>query len=228
METLVSTYLIINIVIILFPFLFSFEKKLSFYKKYLALLSSLIIVGAFFVAWDIMATIRKDWWFSIEHINGLMFFAIPIEELLFFLTVPYSCLFLWEAINFFFKEKKFNYNKKIGYLIGTILVLSAFLVVDKSYTFTALVVLGIVVFLISKFTSLFSSKKYYIFMVLTLGLFIIFNYILTSIPIVNYSSTAIWGARFFTIPLEDFLFNFSMLTCYLAVYLRAKELLKIK
>jgi hypothetical protein len=54
--------------------------------------------------------------------------------------------------------------------------------------------------------------------------FIIFNYLLTSIPIVSYNANAIWGAdglwngRFFTIPLEDFFYNFSMLSFYLLVY----------
>jgi hypothetical protein len=59
--------------------------------------------------------------------------------------------------------------------------------------------------------------------------FMIFNYLLTSIPIVTYAPNAIWGGdglwngRFFTIPIEDFFYNFSMLSFYLLLYLYFKK-----
>jgi lycopene cyclase domain-containing protein len=73
---------------------------------------------------------------------------------------------------------------------------------------------------------LFHSRAYWIYTVLTLVLFLTFNYILTSFPVVQYSSSAITGFRVTTIPIEDFLFNFSMLTNYLTVYIWASRKLK--
>ena len=49
--------------------------------------------------------------------------------------------------------------------------------------------------------------------------FVVFNYLLTSTVIVHYSPEAIWGVRVTTIPLEDFFYNFSMLSFYLAAYI---------
>jgi lycopene cyclase domain-containing protein len=73
---------------------------------------------------------------------------------------------------------------------------------------------------------LFSSRAYWIYTALTLVLFLIFNYILTSTPVVLYSPEAITGFRVTTIPIEDFLFNYSMLTGYLAVYIWASRKMK--
>ena len=53
-------------------------------------------------------------------------------------------------------------------------------------------------------------------------LFIV-NNVLTSTPIVLYSPDAIWGARVTTIPVEDFLYNFALLSLYLLVYLALKR-----
>jgi lycopene cyclase domain-containing protein len=54
-------------------------------------------------------------------------------------------------------------------------------------------------------------------------LFILFNYILTSLPVVIYSPSAVPGVRFMTIPLEDFFYNFTMISVYPAFYLWAKD-----
>jgi lycopene cyclase domain-containing protein len=46
----------------------------------------------------------------------------------------------------------------------------------------------------------------------------IFNSVLTALPVVEYNSVAIWGVRFGTIPVEDFFYNYSMLSFYLLFY----------
>jgi hypothetical protein len=50
--------------------------------------------------------------------------------------------------------------------------------------------------------------------------------ILTALPVVPYNPTAIWGPRFITIPLEDFFYNYSLLSFYLLVYRMAGTRLK--
>ena len=58
---------------------------------------------------------------------------------------------------------------------------------------------------------------------------IFINMILTAVPVVEYGPEHIWGGdgmfngRFFTIPLEDFFYNISMLTWYLLAYLLIKR-----
>lgn len=114
-------------------------------------------------------------------------------------------------------------TKKLPFIISIVLILLAMIFVEKEYTLIALLVSAITIIIVSTKTTLFENKNYYYFLIITLGLFLIFNYILTSIPIVLYDSVAITNFRILTIPIEDSLFNFSMLTLYLAVFLKFKK-----
>jgi len=223
-----SFYLYLNLVIIAFPLIFSFEKRIKFYTKIKPLLISLLLVGIFFVAWDSFATFRGHWSFNPAYINEAKLFGLPIEEILFFVTVPYSCLFVFVSINHFIEDKKLFEPKKWFLLaIGCLIIASAIIFFSKEYTFLAILSVGLTVLFCSIINSnLFSSKAYWIYIVLTLILFLIFNYILTSTPVVQYSANAITGFRIITIPIEDFLFNYSMLTNYLLVFLFAAKKLK--
>ena len=85
------TYLLINFFSILIPFLFSFERRIFFFKKMRALLPALIITGAFFIIWDHLMTVWNVWGFNREYLIGYYLWDLPIEEWLFFFTIPYSC-----------------------------------------------------------------------------------------------------------------------------------------
>ena len=82
-----SEYLIINLSVLSIPLAFSFEKKLSFYKKLPAVLVSIIIVGFIYLTWDSISTIRNDWGFNDSYLIGIRFLHLPLEEILFFITV---------------------------------------------------------------------------------------------------------------------------------------------
>jgi lycopene cyclase domain-containing protein len=224
-----SFYLWLNAIIFAFPLIFSFERRwIKFYKKLKPLLVSLVIIGIFFIAWDVFATSRGHWSFNPDYVNNIKLLGLPLEEILFFVTVPYSCIFVFDSIIHFFGDKKmFSPKKWLFAVVGVLIILSAFGFYNKEYTFLAILSVGISILFVSLVNvKLFSSRSYWIYTMLTLLLFLIFNYILTSVPVVQYSSTAITGLRVTTIPIEDSLFNFSMLTCYLTVYILASKKLK--
>ncbi len=165
------------------------------------------------------------WAFSDAHIIGLKLFGLPIEEILFFVVVPFSCLLIWEMLNYLIKNE-FNPNEKFfNYIpiIGTLIIILAFLFIQLEYTFIVLLAVGFSIIYTSKKTILFKQKKYYYFILITFILFLIFNYILTSIPIVTYNPSTITNIRITTIPLEDFFYNFALLTLYLTVYENSKK-----
>ena len=107
-----STYLLINILIIFFPLILSFDKNLKFYKKVPYVLQSIAFISTAYIVWDVIATERGDWAFSPEHLIGFYILGLPLEEILFFITVPYACIFIFETVSFYVKEKKLNFNKK--------------------------------------------------------------------------------------------------------------------
>lgn len=221
-----SVYLYLNLLIIAFPLVFSFERRLKFYSKFKPLLATMLLVGCIFVGWDVFATYRGHWSFNPAYVNDdVSFLGLPLEEILFFVAVPYSCLFVFESIrNFLGDACLFSPKKRIFAGLGILVTASSVGLLFKEYTFLAILSVGLTVFLVSIIdVSIFSSRVYWTYIVVTLFLFLIFNFILTSLPVVEYSSLAICNIRVTTIPIEDFLFNFSMLTAYAATYVWALD-----
>jgi lycopene cyclase domain-containing protein len=219
-----STYLTINIIIIAFPLFFSFLPFLGLIKNLKALAVSIISVGLLFFIWDSFVTFRGDWMFNPAHITGLKLLNLPIEEALFFITVPFSCIFLYEGLARYFKESTVLYSRKLYIFLGYISFMAALIFYYRGYTCIVLAVLGITMFLAAYILKdVFSSRIYWLWMLCGMTLFFVFNYFLTSIPVVLYNPYAITNIRILTIPIEDFLYNFSMLTLYLAVYLNVKK-----
>lgn len=223
-----SFYLYLNLAIIAFPLLFSFEKRIKFYSRIKPLAVALFITGIFFVGWDVFATYRGHWSFNPIYVDDIKFLGLPLEEILFFVTVPYSCIFVFDSLIHFLGDKKlFSPRKWLFLIIGALIIGLAFGCFSKEYTFLAILSVGLTFLFVSLVNvKLFSSRAYWIYIFLTLVLFLIFNYILTSFPVVQYSSVAITNFRLTTIPIEDLLFNFSMLTNYLTIYLWASRKLQ--
>ncbi len=223
-----SFYFYLNLAIIAFPLAFSFEKRIKFYTKIKSVVVALVLVGMLFVGWDVFATYGGHWSFNPAYVNETKILGLPLEEILFFVTVPYSCLFVFDSIRHFLGDKRlFHPQRGLFTVIGVVVALFAFSFYSKQYTFLAFFSVGLTIIFVSLVNvRLFSSRSFWIYILLTLLLFLVFNYFLTSFPVVQYSSSAITGFRITTIPIEDFLFNFSMLTDYLTVYIWAEKKLK--
>ncbi len=221
-----SEYLIINIAIIIIPLALSFESKLKYYKNIPSILISILFVSGGFILWDSIATKRGDWAFNPNYVNGLHIFGLPFEELLFFITVPYSCIFIYEVISFYFDDKKLNIPKSVSLAIVSLLILTAAFYGMRPYTYLVLLVTSLFIFIASIYSGeLFKSKIFWITIAVTYIPFLAVNYMLTSIPIVTYNSSAILNIRLLTIPIEDFFYSFSMISFWLMVYKIAKKIL---
>ncbi len=223
-------YLLIDFLIIIFPLLLSFKWKFKYYKLYKPLFASIIIVGLIYIIWDAIVTFRGDWAFNYKYLQGISFLGLPIEEIMFFIVVPYSCIFIYENLEYFLKDKKVAFNRYFYMVIIIILILGGLIFYHQDYTILALISCA-AFFIISLLLlpDILKSRNYWLYVIISMIPFIIFNYLLTSIPIVTYNSNAIWGGeglwngRFFTIPIEDFFYNFSMLSFYLLIYLYFKK-----
>lgn len=219
-----STYLLINILIIFFPLVLTFDKNLTYYKKVPRLLKSIAFVSTAYIIWDAIATKRGDWAFNPEHLLGVYILGLPLEEILFFITVPYSCIFIYETVSFYLKEKQLNINPKSFLIPSFFFIAMGIFFYDQHYTFTvsifsAAFFIGAILFK----EKLLLSKNFWITMLISFLPFLIVNYFLTSIPIVNYNDAAFSGKRFITIPYEDFLYSFSMIALWILFYELAKK-----
>jgi lycopene cyclase domain-containing protein len=95
---------------------------------------------------------------------------------------------------------------------------------DQNYTFTVSIYVG--AFFIGAILfneSLLDSRNFWVTILIGFIPFLIVNYFLTSIPVVTYNEAAFSGKRFITIPYEDFLYSFSMISLWILFYELAKE-----
>lgn len=197
----------------------TFAPKVYYFRKMKSLAFSIAVVSGLFVMWDVIASRRGDWIFNEKYIEGTGLLGLPLEEILFFITVPYSCLFLYETFRTYIKEKPFPYNKYVYGILAILCLAGALVFIERTYTATVLIV-SATVFASAMFCfkDIFASNLYWLYMVVCTVLFALFNHLLTSLPVVIYSQNAITGVRIASIPIEDFLYNFTLLSLYLIFY----------
>lgn len=223
------TYLILDILSVAFPLLLSFDKKVAFYKTWRYLFPAMFIVGLFFVAWDVLFTAKGVWGFNSAYITGIHVFNLPIEEVLFFVCVPYSCVFIYEVCNAYIKRDLIGaYAKHISIIISLVFVVICILFYDKTYT---IVNVGISLLLVLFATFKYQFKKlgrFYVAYLVSLIPFLLCNGILTALPIVTYNNNENMAIRIYTIPVEDTLYCLSLLlsTILLMSYFKQNHLKK--
>ena len=82
------------------PFIFSFWPPLRFWSHWRALACSIGIIFAIYGSWDVFAAWRGHWYFNPEGVWGFRLAGLPLEEVLFFIVIPFCAIFTWEAINY--------------------------------------------------------------------------------------------------------------------------------
>jgi lycopene cyclase domain-containing protein len=171
-----------------------------------------------------VVTARGEWSFNPRYVSGIRVVNLPLEEILFFITVPYSCLFIYEAL--VATRNKLQFHLPVAAVATAIVILAAgsFFYLSQGYTSKALASCALFLLVALRVDRpLLESGRYWIWIGICLIPFVIVNTVLTALPVVQYNPTAIWGPRFITIPLEDFFYNYSLLSFYLLVYRRAKR-----
>jgi lycopene cyclase domain-containing protein len=201
------TYSLIDAGTILFPVLLSFDKKVAFYKQWKNLWPGMLLTGAFFIVWDILFNKWGVWSFNDAYIVGLRIGGLPIEEWLFFITVPYACAFIYECLlQYLHMRKRADNGWWVLLLLSILLMVVGVYFHDRAYTFSSFTFCGIallLVYLLRKRIALFRADAFLLtFLISTLPFFIV-NGLLTSMPVVLYNDTENLGIRIYTIPFED-------------------------
>jgi len=211
-----NLYLWLNLGSFLIPFIFSFHPKLRFYKKWKSFSIGILVMMALFIPWDIWFTHNHFWGFNNNYITGYTFLKLPIEEWLFFICIPYACIFTHYSLQKLFP--KMYLPQHIVSVIHVILILLFTLTLwyhyNKWYTLInfcyAALLLGIVYNYRPNVLSYFFPSYFILFIP-----FFIVNGILTGTGIkeqvVWYDNTQNLGIRLLTIPIEDTIYNLGML-----------------
>ncbi|WP_373495409.1 lycopene cyclase domain-containing protein [Aquiflexum sp.] len=221
-------YLTLNLLTVAFPLVRSFESRIQYAKKWYALFPAIGITSLFFLVWDHWFTVIGVWEFNPRYLTGIYIFELPIEEWLFFLTVPFACVFIYEVLNYFIK------NDILGSVARpiTFILIPAFLIIgllnlDKWYTSVNFLVATAMLSIHYIFYQGKYLGRFYLAYMVSMIPFLFVNGILTGSfieePVVIYNNAENLGIRLFTIPIEDTVYSMTLLLMNITIYERIRN-----
>ena len=210
-----------------YPITMSFENRLRFYKNWKPLCIAILSMMVVFIPWDIFFTQISIWSFNEEYILGTKLLYLPIEEWMFFVFVPYACVFIHEVL-FYFRPLKSPLSsiKNINLCLSVILLTIGMMFFYKTYTSVCFILCGGFLILFQRNSDLFLTSVYRTYLVCLIPFFIVNGILTGSItnePIVIYEDLHNTTLRILTIPIEDFIYCFLMLGLTIWVYESLKQ-----
>jgi lycopene cyclase domain-containing protein len=198
------TYLAINLLSVAVPFGYSFTARSGFSRRFPAAFAALLLVAVPMIAWDAVFTARGVWGFNPAYHLGASFFGLPLEEMLFFLCIPFACLFVYDTVRKFPRLALPEKPARVaaGLLAAVLAVLPA-LYADRAYTtvcFTLAAALLAALAAGYPRGRVGSFATAYLFQLVP---FFLVNGLLTALPVVVYDDAENLGLRLGTIPVED-------------------------
>lgn len=219
------TYLAIDLLSVAFPFLASFEHRISFWKKWPGLFLGIGVMMLIFIPWDVVFTAEQIWGFNEEYLIGIEIAGLPIEEWLFFLLIPYACMFLYEVMRHFIRKDVIGPSARmISGLLIAILLIGGLMHFDRSYTSITFILTAIALTYHAFIAKSPWLGRFFIGYAISLVPFFLVNGILTGSwveePIVWYNDQENLGIRLGTIPIEDAIYLLLMLLIATTFYER--------
>ena len=215
-------YLSLDFLSIIFPLMFSFYPKADFSKKWRFLAPAIAIPAVVFIMWDSWFTSMGVWGFNDRYLTGVRLGNLPIEEVLFFVCIPYACVFTYEAVNYLLKTPLSKATTAISGLMALALAITGGVYIDHWYTsvtFIGLVSYLIILYIFRQTT--FLSRFYFAFLFILIPFFIV-NGILTGTglpePIVWYNDHENLGLRMLTIPVEDTFYGMLLILMNVSIF----------
>lgn len=189
---------------------------MNFIRFWKPFFSAIILVGLFFIIWDIYFAYENVWGFNNEYLIGIRWFELPLEEWLFFLLIPYASNFIHYSLEYFFP--KLELSKNITQSITIVLFVVSLGVftwnLDKIYTAASFGLFALLMLFQMLFQWKYARRFYLSFIVIYIPFFFVNSALTGSYsdnPVVFYNDAENLGIRIGTMPLEDSFYCFSML-----------------
>jgi lycopene cyclase domain-containing protein len=208
-------YLILHVFTISFPLVRSFEPRIAYAKKWGSLFPAIAITGVFFISWDVFFTRAGVWGFNPDYLIGIYLFSLPIEEILFFITVPFASVFIYECVVYFLpKIQNSKWLRWASSALAISLIILCVICYEQAYTFWNFLFTGLFLMIVVIKNPQWLSH-FWIAYLLHLIPFFIVNGVLTGYgiesPIVWYNNMENLSVRLVTIPVEDTIYALLLL-----------------
>ena len=171
---------------------------------------------AVFIPWDVIFTINGIWGFNPDYFLNTKILSLPLEEWLFFICIPFACVFTHYALLLYFPKMKLGENSSKSIAVGLMLTLVFVLIFnyDKCYTLVNFSLAIPLTLIALKYNPKLLQHFFLTFLVMLIPFFIV-NGVLTGSWIENqvvwYNNAENLGIRLGTIPVEDSIYAYSMI-----------------
>lgn len=206
------------------PLLRSFESRIAYYKSFKSLFSAIALTMVVFIPWDIFFTHKAYWGFNDTYLSGIEIANLPLGEWLFFIVIPFACVFVYRVLNYFWPNSKIDVYQ--GRMIAQFLMWFSGAVAVISwgqwYTVSAFGFLAILMAMhVYWIQANWIGHFFRAYLVILLP-FLLINGILTGSfiaeEVVWYNDEMNLGRRLFTIPLDDIFYGMGLILMNITLY----------
>jgi lycopene cyclase domain-containing protein len=211
-----SLYLYLHLFSFIPVFALSFDKRVHYYTSWKYLFPAIGVVAAIFIAWDVVFTEMNVWNFNEGYFLGIRFLGLPIEEWLFFVTIPFASIFIYACLNYYVPK---NYLLPVEQYIswGLIVAFTLLSIIFWKQIYTSTTCILAAAFTLYHYLFLPKAERarfYFAFLVILIP-FTFVDGVLTGSytiePIVIYHPEEFLNLRITSVPLEDYIYGFLML-----------------
>ncbi|MBN2275645.1 MAG: lycopene cyclase domain-containing protein [Bacteroidales bacterium] len=224
-----STYSLINICVITLPLILSFDKRVAFFKSWKYIIPSIAITAMLFIIWDSVFTFLGVWRFNPIHVGSAHLLGLPLDEVMFFIIVPYASLFIYDVLKEYVKK---DLPERITRYFATTLIVFLIIIATvyhaRLYTFICFILLAVTLIIIEYVIKPDYMGRFFMAYGVILIPFIIVNGLLTGTcldaPVVLYNDSENMGIKLLTIPVEDIFYGMLLILLNVSVYEKLKNI----
>ena len=216
-------YAILLLFTISFPLVRSFEHRLRYYTKWKYIVPGNLLIAAVFIGWDVWFTKIGVWGFNQDYLTGAHFLGLPWEEWMFFIIVPFSCIFIYEAVLYYIKKDVLAPAEKgITLVLAVVFFAVGFVKWGSIYTSTTFLLCGFFNLYHFFFVKNQPRGRFYVAYLFSFLPFLLVNGVLTGgftqQPVVYYNPDEFFGLRIVSIPVDDAAYGYLLLMANFSLY----------
>ena len=224
-------YLLVVFSAVIVPFLFSFHPNIKFHKTFRSFVIAVGIVGFVFIVWDAIFTYLGVWNFNPRYVTGAYIYNLPVEEILFFIFIPFSCVFTFFCLDKFYD---LSWNEKTEsifcILLSLGLLITGIIFFGRLYTSVTFISAALVCLWLKFIVKVnWFGRAITVYAILLIPFFIV-NGILTGTgpdeAVVRYNNAENLGIRLLTIPIEDTFYGLELILLNIFFYKKIQQKLK--
>lgn len=216
-------YLLIDLLVLAVPLAAGFYLKFPLYKNWKYIAIGLVATAVFFLLLDELLTQFGILSVNERYITGIYVSSLPVEELLFFLFIPFAGVFTYFMLNHIFeKDRLFPHQELISSALIIVLLIAGMYHKEKLYTAAAFLLPAVfLTFQMLKLRPRYMGRFYSAYAFLLVPLVIV-NGVLTGAftdeEVVRYNDTQYLGVLVGTIPIENFFYSMLLMVMPIAIF----------